>query len=197
MFKINHSSFVKSVAQISQLPEEKLPEFAFIGRSNVGKSSLINTLTNKKSLVKVSNTPGKTQLINYFNINDSLYFVDLPGYGFARASKSAKDAWSKNIRNYLLHSEYLNLLFVLIDSRHGIKANDMEMFQFLYEYEIPCCVIATKRDKLSGNAWTKQRKLIGQQLNVSLSDVLAFSSVTRQGKNELLTIIEDVLNGDV
>lgn len=196
MITIRSAKFVTSAAKFSQIPEEDLPEFAFIGRSNVGKSSLINTLLNMKKMVKVSNTPGKTQLINFFDINNEFYLVDLPGYGYAKASKSAKDSWSKNIKDYLLKSPRLQLLFLLIDSRHGLKEVDKLMINLLIDYGVPYCIIATKRDKLSGNEWAKQRQIISKQLNIQKNELISFSSVNRTGKDDVLQIIEQCITSE-
>ena len=192
MYEIKKSEFITSIAkyQNSEKPEEKI-EFAFLGRSNVGKSSLINHLVNKKKLVKISRTPGKTQLINYFLINDELYFVDLPGYGFAKVSKSSRDSWAKNIQEYLRHSKSLKLLFLLIDARHGFKEIDFFMIEFLNKNNIPYYIIATKRDKLSGNEWAKNEKKMKKILNMN-SKIATYSVPKHIGKENILALIEMV-----
>lgn len=194
MLKIKKATFVTSCAHISQIPEKVLPEFAFLGRSNVGKSSLINTIVNQNKLVKVAKRPGTTQLINYFEINEDRYFVDLPGYGFARAPKSEKSRWSKNINQYLRFSENLKLLFLLIDSRHGIKEIDWMMIKFLQEENIPFSLIATKRDKLSGNDWFKQKKKMKEQVGNDNLKIISFSSLKVRGVQEVLDVIDEVSN---
>ncbi|NJX17104.1 ribosome biogenesis GTP-binding protein YihA/YsxC, partial [Tamlana crocina] len=142
------AEFVISNSDVSKCPETKLPEYAFIGRSNVGKSSLINSLTNRKDLAKTSGRPGKTQLINHFLINQSWYLVDLPGYGYARVSKKEKKTFQKFITNYFEKREQMLCAFVLIDSRHKPQPIDMEFMTWMGEHQIPFCIIFTKADKL-------------------------------------------------
>ncbi len=146
---IRKAEFICSSQFVSQCPTENRCEYAFIGRSNVGKSSFINSLTNNSSLAKVSGTPGKTQLINHFNINDEWYLVDLPGYGYARVGNSKREKFSKIIHSYMLEREQLSLVFVLVDSRHAPQSKDVEFIRFLAESGIPLAIIFTKADKLS------------------------------------------------
>jgi GTP-binding protein len=147
--KINTAEFVVSNSEVAKCPNEPLPEYAFIGRSNVGKSSLINMLTNRNSLAKTSGRPGKTQLINHFKINDNWYLVDLPGYGYARVSKSTKEVFQKFITDYFERREQLVCAFVLVDIRHEAQKIDLEFINYLGEAEVPFCVIFTKADKIS------------------------------------------------
>jgi len=193
LLKVKQAKFIISCAKTDQIPETGFPEFAFIGRSNVGKSSLINTLCGTTKLVKVAKRPGTTQLLNYFEINESFYFVDLPGYGYAKAPKLEKVKWSKNINQYLRFSENLKLMFVLIDSRHGIKDVDWLMIEFLQKENIPFCLVATKRDKLSGNEWTKQKKLIQKQVGTDDLKIISFSSLKKIGIAEVMDVMENIL----
>ena len=192
--QIKQTDFVKSVAHPSQIPAEDFPQIAFSGRSNVGKSSLINRLMNRRNLAQTSNTPGKTRLLNFYLINRNLHFVDLPGYGFAKRSKAEQKAWAELIDAYLRRSERLRGLVQLIDARHDPSGDDLEMIKWLGEANFPFVVIATKVDKISS---TKKRKQLDKSLRI-ISDVaevdfLPFSSATGQGRNELLNWIENVI----
>ena len=172
---------------MSGLPEDARPEFAFIGRSNVGKSSLMNMLLGRKNLVKTSKKPGKTVLLNYFIVNDSFYFVDLPGYGFASRSKSEQDIWRVVIEKYLRTRKSLADIFLLIDSRHGILPNDEQMIEFLDHYQIRYTPVFTKIDKL-----TKTELSAARQKNQSS---FFASAVSGEGKEQLLDYVEQILNG--
>ena len=184
---IKKAEFVKSASSMSGLPEDGRPEFAFIGRSNVGKSSLMNMLLGRKNLVKTSKKPGKTVLLNYFNVNDSFYFVDLPGYGFASRSKSEQDLWRVVIEKYLRTRKSLADIFLLIDSRHGILPNDEQMIEFLDHYQIGYTPVFTKIDKL-----TKTELSAAKQKN---PDSFFASAMNGTGKDELLDYVEKILNG--
>jgi GTP-binding protein len=187
--QIKKAEFLKSASSISGLPEDGRPEFAFIGRSNVGKSSLMNMLLGRKNLVKTSKKPGKTVLLNYFNVNDSFYFVDLPGYGFASRSKSEQDIWRVVIEKYLRTRKSLAGIFLLIDSRHGILPNDEQMIEFLNHYQIGYTPVFTKTDKL-----TKTELSAVKQKN---PDSFFASAVDGSGKIQLLDYIDKVLeNGE-
>ncbi len=155
---IKNVEFVKSIVELKQKPSVKQPEIAFAGRSNVGKSSLLNALFNRKRLVKTSSTPGKTQLINYFHVNEAHYFVDLPGYGYAKISKKVSAKWRKMLEEYLLKSEDLRLVCLLIDSRHDLLKADEQMADWLNYNSIPYIVILTKTDKVSRNKLPQQTK---------------------------------------
>jgi GTP-binding protein len=194
MLEISSSVFVKSITQLSQKPELQLPEFAFIGRSNVGKSTLINALCNRKNLARISNTPGKTRLINYFMANDALYLVDLPGYGFAKVPHSEQEAWRKMITAYLADSAELKCLFLLMDGRHGIKENDYEMLQWLEHHQKIYRVIFTKTDKLNQRDFLAAIKKSEKKFNVSLQNLyLPFSGKTKKGRERILSEIEQLL----
>lgn len=175
----------------SKLPENSLPEIAFAGKSNVGKSSLINVLMNRKSLARTSSQPGKTQTINFYKINDELYFVDLPGYGYAKVSAETKAKWGKMIERYLHRSKQLRLVFLLIDIRHEPLQNDHTMYHWIVENGFQPIIIATKLDKINRSQVDKQIKLIGQTLDVVPgTPIIPFSSVTKQGRDEIWEFIQ-------
>ena len=190
---IKESIFIKSSTEVSSCPPSKFPEYAFTGRSNVGKSSLINMLTGKKSLAKTSGTPGKTQLINHFLINGKWFLVDLPGYGYARVSKTKKRHWNPLIRKYILGRKNLICLFLLIDSRHKMQNNDREFTKWLGKNKIPFAIVFTKTDKLS-------KTQLDQKLNSYKSELLKdwehlpeffiSSVVDKTGRDEILSFIE-------
>lgn len=192
---IKSAEFVCSNTQISKLPPPVRPEYAFIGRSNVGKSSLINMLTNKKGLAKTSQTPGKTQLINHFLINDHWYLVDLPGYGYARISKSKKEDWDKFIRNYLQKRESLQCVMVLIDSRLEPQKIDLEFCSKLGEWGLPFVLIFTKADKQSATKTSQNVALFRKALLTTfeeMPDIFITSSESAQGRDEVLNFIDGV-----
>ncbi|MDR0419985.1 MAG: ribosome biogenesis GTP-binding protein YihA/YsxC [Prevotellaceae bacterium] len=196
---IKQADFICSSSKVEQCPQNKLPEYAFIGRSNVGKSSLINMLTGKKKLAKVSSTPGKTRLINHFIINNSWYLVDLPGYGYAKASKNDRSGFSKIIIDYIERREEMTLLFVLIDSRLEPQKIDIAFINFLGEYEIPFAIIFTKTDKTGSEKLNKNIEAYKQLLFESweeLPNMFYTSSKTQAGKDEILTYIDNV-NGSL
>ena len=186
--QIKKAEFVKSASSMTGLPEDGRPEFAFIGRSNVGKSSLMNMLLGRKNLVKTSKKPGKTVLLNYFNVNDSFYFVDLPGYGFASRSKSEQDLWRVVIEKYLRTRKSLADIFLLIDSRHGILPNDEQMIEFLDHYQIGYTPVFTKIDKL-----TKTELSAAKQKN---PDSFFASAMSGDGKEQLLDYVDKILKGE-
>ncbi|QHT65737.1 YihA family ribosome biogenesis GTP-binding protein [Rhodocytophaga rosea] len=193
--KIEQATFVISNTDYKKCPQPDKPEYAFIGRSNVGKSSLINMLTGKSTLAKTSQKPGKTQLINHFLINDSWYLVDLPGYGWAQASKADKEKWTQMTRTYLRHRENLLCVFVLIDSRHEAQNVDLEFMQWLGESQIPFAIIFTKADKQSKtrtvqNVEAIQTKMLEfwEELPVSFTT----SAVSNEGKEEILSYISSL-----
>ncbi len=175
----------------STLPENSLPEIAFAGKSNVGKSSLINGLMNRKSLARTSSQPGKTQTINYYNINQELYFVDLPGYGFANVSVEVKAKWGKMIEKYLQQSKMLREVFLLIDIRHKPGANDIQMYEWIVSNGYKPVIIATKLDKINRSQIQKQIKLIKETLQVEKGTlVFPYSAQTKQGREEIYDFID-------
>ena len=175
----------------STLPENDKPEIAFAGKSNVGKSSLINALMNRKSFARTSATPGKTQTINFYNINEEMYLVDLPGYGYAKVSESEKAKWGKMIERYLHNSKQLQAVFLLIDIRHEPSANDKMMYNWIVEMGYNPIIIATKLDKLKRSQIDKHVKMIIQGLNlVPGTIVIPFSAETKQGRDEIWNLVE-------
>ena len=175
----------------SKLPAHTRPEFAFAGKSNVGKSSLINAMMNRKSLARTSAQPGKTQTINFYNINDELYFVDLPGYGYAKVSLEAKAKWGKMIENYLKKSQVLHAVFLLVDIRHDPSENDKMMYDWVIHNGYRPVVIATKLDKLKRSQVAAHVKAVRQGLGMEKEDILIpFSAETKQGRDEIWELIE-------
>lgn len=190
--EIKKAEFVTSCASKKNLPEGNFPEVSFVGRSNVGKSSLINVLTNIKQLARVSNTPGRTRLINYFLINEEIYFVDLPGYGYAKVSKEERKSWGRIIEEYLQSSNKLKLVVMLVDSRHRPSEDDILMYKYIKHYNYKVLVVATKHDKLKKNDINKNKKIIIDTLDLEEGDKLIFfSSLKKTGKEELIDSIYD------
>lgn len=178
----------------SRLPENTLPEIAFAGKSNVGKSSLINALMNRKALARTSAQPGKTQTINFYNINDAMYLVDLPGYGYAKVSQEVKEQWGKLIERYLHDSKKLRAVFLLIDIRHEPSANDKRMYEWIVYNGYDPIIIATKLDKINRSQVQKHLKMVRTGLNVKPGTaVLPFSALTKQGREEIWEQMETVL----
>ena len=178
----------------SKLPENTLPEIAFAGKSNVGKSSLINALLNRKSLARTSATPGKTQTINFYNINDVMYLVDLPGYGYAKVSEQEKMQWGKLIERYLNGSKQLKAVFLLIDIRHDPSANDKMMYDWIIDQGFQPIIIATKLDKLKRSQIQKHVKMVKEGLNLLPgTKVIPFSAETKQGRDEIWELVETEL----
>lgn len=187
---IKTSEFITSAVKKNQYPIDVRPEVAFVGRSNVGKSSIINALTNRRKLAKVSQTPGKTRLINFFLINEDLYLVDLPGYGYAKVSKTEKESWGKTIETYLMEREQLKKVVLLVDSRHKPTQDDIIMHEWIKHFGYKVTVVATKSDKLSNNEIGKAKKLIIETLKLQPEDEFyLFSSVKKNGKEELINNI--------
>ncbi|MBE6086607.1 MAG: YihA family ribosome biogenesis GTP-binding protein [Clostridium beijerinckii] len=185
--RIKKSDFVTSAVKKNQYPIDNRVEVAFVGRSNVGKSSLINSLTNRKKLAKVSQTPGKTRLVNFFLINDDFYLVDLPGYGYAKVSKAEKDSWGKTVEMYLTGREQLKRVVLLVDSRHKPTGDDIIMHEWIKHFGYDVIVVATKSDKLTRNELKKNEKVIKETLKLNSDDKLYFfSSLNKDGKDELI-----------
>lgn len=180
----------------SQYPEDNVPEIAFAGRSNVGKSSLLNLLTNRKSLARVSGAPGKTRTINFYRINDEFRIVDLPGYGYAKISKSISENWGDMMEEYFQNRQGLKKVVQLVDIRHAPSAQDVQMYEYLRHYGLDGLVVATKADKVSRNEMQKCMKTIRQMLKLGPDDlVIPVSALKRQGHDNLLAEIEKLLEG--
>ena len=178
----------------SKLPVNTLPEIAFAGKSNVGKSSLINGLMNRKSLARTSSSPGKTQTINYYRVNDDCYFVDLPGYGYAKVSESEKAKWGKMVERYLKTSEKLRCIFLLVDIRHKPGANDAEMYEWIRANGFEPVIIATKADKLKKSQMQAALKVIRESLGLgSEAKLLTYSALTKQGRKDIYDYIDQVI----
>lgn len=196
--EIKQAEFIISAAQKIQFPANNMAEIAFVGRSNVGKSSLINSLTNRRKLVKVSSTPGKTRLVNFFMINNEFYFVDLPGYGYAKVSKSQLKTWAVTVENYLVGRRQLVKVVLLVDSRHKPTDDDITMYDWIKHYNYKCMVVATKSDKITKNEKVKNEKIIRDTLNMDDDEKMYFfSSLTKAGKQEVLdNLFDDEQNNE-
>ncbi len=186
---LNNVTFLKSVNSLFDLPEDDYPEVAFAGRSNVGKSSLINRLVGSKKLVKTSGQPGKTKCLNFFAA-DWGYLVDLPGYGYAKVSKKMQEEWQQVITSYLAGRQNLRLLVVIVDIRHEAKALDVDLLDWLAAEGIPFVVVYTKSDKLSANKKNKQAALLDKGLGLSVDDRVIFSATVGEGKEELISLLD-------
>ncbi len=194
---IHSASFIRSSTSLKQCPDQGKPEFGFIGRSNVGKSSLINLLTGNSRLAKISGNPGKTRTINHFLINGSWYLVDLPGYGYARVPIKMRKKWIKGVEEYILKRESLACLFVLLDSRHKPQESDMSFMELLGRNEIPFARVFTKSDKLSDGALDKSIHIYDNEMLKtweSLPITFIASTVNKKGKEEILGFIEETIN---
>lgn len=188
--KIPQIRFVKSLTSSKDRPEPALAEIAMVGRSNVGKSSLINSLFNRKKLAKTSSTPGKTKLINYFQVEEYLYLVDLPGYGYTKLSREVTKNWENLINGHLLHNNHLKWVFLLIDARHELMDIDRRMINWLTRASIPFVVVLTKCDKVSNNFLTSQLKQLNQELAVVA--IIPYSAKTHRGRDEILRMLEEL-----
>jgi GTP-binding protein len=186
--------FLTSVFSLQQLPPPEYPEIAFAGRSNVGKSSLINRLVQRKKLVKTSARPGKTQSLNFFLVDDSLYLVDLPGYGYAKVPKKMKDAWQRLITGYLETRESLKCVIVIIDLRHALKVIDRQLVDWLRSSGVPYLLVYTKIDKLSANGRQKNAAALDAGLGVSKDQRVLFSAKTGEGREKILQVLDSFLN---
>ena len=192
--KVNthNADILLSAANKSHYPQDDIPEVALAGRSNVGKSSFINTMLNRKNLARTSGKPGKTQLLNFFNIDDKLRFVDVPGYGYARVSKKEREKWGKMIEEYLTSRDNLRAVISLVDLRHEPSADDVQMYEFLKYYEIPVILVATKADKIPRGKWNKHESMIKKKLDFDKTDTfIIFSSVNKTGVEEAWDAIFD------
>ena len=189
--KITSAEFLKSALKEADWPRDKTPEIAFLGRSNVGKSSLINSLLSIRGLARTSSTPGRTQVLNFFLINDKFRFVDLPGYGYARAPKEIKAKWSEAARAYVAKREQLVLSIHIVDSRHEPTKQDLQLHDWLEHYQRPYLTVATKADKLSSNELRRNLERMRRALG---REVLAYSSTTRCGRDKIWQAIESALN---
>lgn len=178
------AEFLLSAAEYEQFPPTKFPEVAFAGRSNVGKSSMINKLIERKNLVKTGNTPGKTRLVNFFSVEDKLIFTDLPGYGYAAVSKAERTAWGKLIERYFTKRRQLSACVILLDIRREPNADDIDMIKSMINAKIPAIPVLTKADKLSNNDKLNQTRIISSMIGVSMDDIILFSSVTGEGREE-------------
>ena len=192
--KINSVELTSLAVRVSQYPNDKLPEFLLVGRSNVGKSSYINTLINRKNYAHTSSTPGKTQTLNFYLVNDSFYLVDVPGYGYAKTSKEVQKKFGLMIEEYLKTRENLERVFLLIDFRHKPMEDDILMYNFLKYYHLDVTIVATKYDKVKTNDRLKQEKVIKDTFDLQVNDnIVYFSSITKKGKDEIYKIINAYL----
>lgn len=195
--KIKQAEFVGVFVDMNQLPTDQLPEVAIVGRSNVGKSSLINRLANRKNLAKSSSTPGKTRTINFYCFNRSWYLVDLPGYGFAKVSRREKAGWGKMIEKYLSGRKTLRGVILLVDIRHSPSVDDRTMKDWLEHHQIPFMVVATKADKLSRSARQKNLAMIRRELQLPMEQPpLGFSAVSGEGLEELLQVLQEITESE-
>ena len=189
--KVNQAEITISAVKPEQYPEDGYPEFALAGRSNVGKSSFINKMIGRKSLARTSSKPGKTQTLNFYKIEDQFFFVDVPGYGYAKVSKSEREAWGKMIERYITGREQLRAVIQLVALRHPPSQDDILMYDFLKHYNLPCVIVATKADKIPKSRLQKHRKIIKETLDLDPSDpLILFSSETGQGKEEAWAELE-------
>lgn len=192
--KVVSSEIVISAVKPEQYPETELPEFALAGRSNVGKSSFINKMLNRKGLARISSKPGKTQTLNFYLINEMLHFVDVPGYGYAKVSKTERAAWGKMIETYFTRREQLRAAVQIVDLRHPPSKDDIMMYEFLKHHDIPCIIIATKADKIPKGKWQKHLKVVRETLDVDKNDrMILFSSETGLGKDEAWSALQSFM----
>jgi len=194
MLKIKEATFVKSIIDLKDRPKPFLPEFTFAGRSNVGKSSLINCLVNRNNFARVSKKPGKTRIINYFLINNDFYLVDLPGYGFARIPDADKQKWRSMVEDYIINNKYLIKLFVLIDSRIGMQKNDLQLIHWLQDNLISYQLILTKSDKINRNIQNKRKEEIRATLPfINNGSIINFSAKSKYGRQDILSIMNELM----
>lgn len=189
------AKFITSATKIEECPPDNYPEVCFAGRSNVGKSSLINAIVNRKNIARTSNVPGKTQQMNYYQIGDDCFFVDLPGYGFAKVPKKERERWGRNIRQYLSERKSLRLILSVIDARHEPSALDQDFFYWLASNEMPFCVLMSKADKLSNNKFAQSKKAVKNilaEMNIEVP-ILGYSASSRKGIPEIQELIQDFI----
>jgi GTP-binding protein len=192
--KVTSSDIVISAVKREQYPDTTIPEFALAGRSNVGKSSFINKMLNRRGLARISSKPGKTQTLNFYLINEILHFVDVPGYGYAKVSKSEREAWGRMIETYFTTREQLKAVVLIVDLRHPPTADDRMMYDFLKHYEIPCIIVATKADKIPKGKWQKHLKVTKETLDIHPHDhIILFSSETGLGKDEAWKVMGEYM----
>ncbi len=190
--KVNKVELVISAVRPDQYPEDGLPEFALAGRSNVGKSSFINKMIGRKSMARISSKPGKTQTLNFYKIEEQLFYVDVPGYGYAKVSKGEREAWGKMIERYITNREPLRAVIQIVDLRHPPSRDDIAMYEFMKHFEIPCIIIATKADKIPKGKWDKHKKIVRTTLDMDKADpLIIFSSETGLGRDEAWQEIEN------
>src|SRR5690625_803858 len=190
---INKASFVISAVSNVQYPKDNLPEIALAGRSNVGKSSFINTLINRKNLVRTSSKPGKTRTLNFYHINDAFYFVDVPGYGYAKVSKTERNKWGQMIEEYIETRESLRVVVLILDIRHEPSKEDLQMINYLRYYEIPILIIATKMDKISKTKQLQYVNKMNKYLEDESIEVIPFSAITKENKDKIWKILKNYL----
>ncbi|GGI10453.1 MULTISPECIES: ribosome biogenesis GTP-binding protein YihA/YsxC [Gottfriedia] len=189
--KVTSADIVISAVRPNQYPDTQLPEIALAGRSNVGKSSFINKMLNRKALARTSSKPGKTQTLNFFLINEKLFYVDVPGYGYAKVSKTEREAWGKMIETYITSRDQLKAVVLLVDLRHSPTKDDVMMYDFLKHYQIPVIIVATKADKIPKGKWDKHAKVVRETMQIEEGDELVlFSSETGMGKEKAWSIID-------
>ncbi|WP_367294823.1 ribosome biogenesis GTP-binding protein YihA/YsxC [Levilactobacillus yonginensis] len=195
--QVNHVELVMSAVDPVQYPTTGYPEIALVGRSNVGKSSLTNVLINRNSYARTSSQPGKTQTLNFYNVEDQLYFVDVPGYGYAKVSKSEREKWGQMIETYLTQRDQLRGVVSLIDARHAPTEADVTMYQWLAYYEIPTLIVATKADKIARGKWNQTVSQIKKTLNLPSTDnIVMFSAPKKSGKDDVWNWIEQQAFGE-
>ncbi len=193
--KILSAEFVKSALRPDQYPRDRKPEVAFVGRSNVGKSTMLNILLNKKGLAKTSKTPGKTQTVNYFEVNGKYYFVDLPGYGYAKVGKALRSEWAKVLTAYLTSCRPLRLVVALLDSRHKPADQDFDMLDLLEQAQVPTLIVATKADKLRPRELSESIETIRKTLDLAPdAQIIPFSSITKTGLHEVWNVLDDAFH---
>lgn len=193
--KINSVEIKISAVRVSQYPEDNLPEFLMVGRSNVGKSSFINTLIHRKNFARTSSRPGKTQTLNFYLVNQNFYLVDVPGYGYALTSKKVQEKFGKMVEDYLANRENLKHVFMLVDFRHKPSKDDVLMYNYLKYFNLPVTIVATKVDKITKGQWDKYKNIILKELDLVHGDNLVlFSSILKEGKEEIHNLIESKIS---